>query len=113
MSTHSKMLTRLLHIRPNIRVQAKKNDFVEPAEAPGEGRRRIPSDKENRDSALATRDDIGGRERTPPEPEEDEKPHPLKKFLMDVFKIEEIDYEKFNKENKWAIRPNKNKDNKE
>ena len=56
MYAHSKMLTRLLHIRPNIRTQAKKNDFIEPAEAPGEGRRRIPSDKENRDSALASRD---------------------------------------------------------
>ena len=104
MYAHSKMLTRLLHIRPNIRTQAKKNDFIEPAEAPGEGRRRIPSDKENRDSALASREE---------RPKEDEKPHPLKKFIMDVFKIKEIDYEKFNKENKWAIRPNKNKDNKE
>tara|TARA_B100001142_G_scaffold47854_1_gene44765 strand:+ start:9471 stop:9590 length:120 start_codon:yes stop_codon:yes gene_type:complete len=36
--------------------------------------------------------------------------HPLKKFIMDVFKIEEIDYEKFNKENKWAIRPCNKKD---
>ena len=107
------LLSNPLLIRPRVTTHAKKNDFVEPAEAPGEGRRRIPSDKENRDSALATRDDIGGRERTPPEPKEDEKPHTLKKFLMDVFKIKEIDYEKFNKENKWAIRPNKNKDNKE
>ena len=104
------MLTRLLHIRPNIRVQAKKNDFVEPTEAPGEGRRRIPSDKENRDSALATRGGIGGKERTPPESKEDEKPHPLKKFIMDVFKIEEIDYKKFQKENKWAIHPGEKKD---
>ena len=107
------LLSNPLLIRPRVTTHAKKNDFVEPSEAPGEGRRRIPSDKENRDSALATRDDIGGRGRTPPEPKEDEKPHPLKKFLMDVFKIKEIDYEKFNKENKWAIHPNKNKDNKE
>jgi hypothetical protein len=29
---------------------------------------------------------------------------------MDNFKIKEIDYEKFNKENKWAIRPGQKKD---
>ena len=90
--------------RPNIRVQAKKNDFVTPTEAPGEGRRRIPSDKENMDSALATRDDIGGRERITPEPE-----NPIKELIKKFFKIEEIDYEKFRKENKWAIRPGKDK----
>ena len=73
-------------VRPNIRVQAKKNDFVEPAEAPGEGRRRSPDKDEM---------------------------HPLKKFIMEKFKIEEIDYEKFNKENKWAIRPDKKKGDKE
>tara|TARA_R110002153_G_scaffold26834_3_gene83592 strand:+ start:572 stop:877 length:306 start_codon:yes stop_codon:yes gene_type:complete len=101
------MLTRLLIVRPSVRVHAKKNNFVEPAEAPGEGNRRPPNEKENLDSALATRDDIGGRER---KPKEVEKPHPLKKFLMDVFKIKEIDYEKFNKENKWAIRPNNDKE---
>ena len=39
--------------------------------------------------------------------------HPLKKFIMEKFKIEEIDYEKFNKENKWAIRPDKKKGDKE
>ena len=64
-------------VRPNVRVQAKKNDFVEPAEAPGEGRRRPPNEEEM---------------------------HPLKKFIMEKFKIVEIDYEKFNKDNKWAIR---------
>ena len=69
-------------VRPNIRVQAKKNEFVEPAEAPGEGRRRPPNEEEK---------------------------HPIKKFIMEKFKIEEIDYEKFNKENKWAIRPGENK----
>ena len=63
-------------IRPNVRTQAKKNDSVEPVEAPG----RVP---------------------------------PLKKFIMEKFKIEEIDYEKFNKENKWAIRTGKKKGDKE
>ena len=63
-------------IRPNVRTQAKKNDSVEPAEAPA-------------------------------------RVHPLKKFIMEKFKIEEIDYEKFNKENKWAIRPGKKKGDKE
>ena len=70
-------------VRPNVRVQAKKKDFVEPTEAPGEGRRRPPNEEEK---------------------------HPIKKFIMEKFKIEEIDYEKFNKENKWAIRPGENKD---
>jgi hypothetical protein len=73
-------------IRPRVTVRAKKDKFVEPAEAPGEGKRRPPNEEEN----LASKD-----------------LHPLKKFIMDVFKIEEIDYEKFNKENMWAIRPNK------
>lgn len=73
-------------VRPNVRVQAKKKDFVEPAEAPGEGRRRPPNEEENKVEI-----------------------HPLKKFIMEKFKIEEIDYEKFNKENKWAIRPGKDK----
>jgi hypothetical protein len=68
--------------RPNVRVSAKKSDFVSPAEAPGEGNRRFPSMDE---------------------PEK--KINPIKKFLMDVFKIEEIDYGKFRKESKWAIRP--------
>ena len=87
MYVHSKMLTRLLLVRPNVRLQAKKDDFVEPGEAPGEGRRRPPNADENGDEI-----------------------HPLKKFIMEKLKIEEIDYEKFNKENKWAIRPGKNKD---
>jgi hypothetical protein len=76
-----------IFIRPRVTVRAKKDKFVEPTEAPGEGKRRFP---------------------TWDEEEEDKKEvHPLKKFIMDVFKIEEIDYEKFNKENMWAIRPNK------
>lgn len=68
--------------RPNVRVSAKKTDFVSPSEAPGEGNRRFPSMDE---------------------PEK--KMNPVKKFLMNVFKIEEIDYGKFRKESKWAIRP--------
>ena len=79
-------------VRPNIMVKAKKNEFVEPAEAPGEGRRRPPNEKENEDSKKGV--------------------HPIKKFIMEKFGIEEIDYEKFNKENKWAIRPNKHKEDK-
>ncbi len=77
-------------VRPNVMLKAKKNEFVEPAEAPGEGRRRPPNAKENEDSKKGV--------------------HPIKKFIMDKFGIEEIDYEKFNKENKWAIRPNKDKE---
>ncbi len=66
------MLTKLLLVRPSVRVRAKKDDFVAPADAPGEGKRRI---------------------------------HPIKKFIIEKFKIKEIDYEKFEKDNKWAIRP--------
>ena len=91
------LLSKPLFIRPRVTVRANNNDFVEPAEAPGEGRRHPPNEEEN----LASGDD------TPKEV------HPLKKFIMDVLKIEEIDYEKFNKENVWAIRPDKNKSTKE
>jgi hypothetical protein len=81
------MFTLKPHIvRPSVRVQAKKNNFVEPAEAPGEGRRRPPNEEDM---------------------------HPIKKFIMEKFNIEEIDYEKFNKENKWAIRPGQKKGDKE
>ena len=76
-------------VRPNVRVSAKKNDFVAPAEAPGEGRRRFPSMDEP----------------------ENKKPHPIKKFIMNVFKIKEIDHEKFRKESMWAIKINKEDDN--
>ena len=72
--------------RPNVRVNTKKTDFVSPTEAPGEGNRRFPS-----------------MDQGPDEPEKNV--NPIKKFLMDVFKIEEIDYGKFRKESKWAIRP--------
>tara|TARA_Y100000401_G_scaffold59781_1_gene47453 strand:+ start:679 stop:852 length:174 start_codon:yes stop_codon:yes gene_type:complete len=41
--------------------------------------------------------------------EEKKDINPIKKFIMKVFKVEEIDYDKFRKENKWAIRPNQDK----
>jgi hypothetical protein len=31
--------------------------------------------------------------------------NPIKKFIMKVFKIKEIDHEKFREENEWAIKP--------
>ncbi len=42
--------------------------------------------------------------------EEKKDINPIKKFIMKVFKVEEIDYDKFRKENKWAIRPAEKKD---
>jgi hypothetical protein len=75
-------------IRPNVRTHAKKDDFVSPSDAPGEGNRRFPTWDENDENEI-------------------KKINPIKKFLMDVFKIEEVDHEKFRKENKWAIRINK------
>ena len=86
------MLTRLITIRPSVRVHAKKDDFIAPADAPGEGKRRFP-----------TSDELGPCEDPP-------KKKSIKKFIMDVFKIKEIDYEKFNKENMWAIRPDEDKE---
>jgi hypothetical protein len=77
---------RPIATRPNVRVSAKKTDFVSPTEAPGEGNRRFPSMDQGPDEPI-------------------QKVNPIKKFLMDVFKIKEIDYGKFRKENKWAIRP--------
>ena len=50
-------------IRQVFALKAKKNDFVEPAEAPGEGRRRPPNEKENEDSKKGV--------------------HPIKKFIME------------------------------
>ena len=38
-----------------------------------------------------------------PDPKKKEV-NPIKKFIMKVFKIKEIDYEKFRKEDKWAIK---------
>ena len=69
-------------IRPCVALNAKKHDFVAPSDAPGEGNRRFP-----------TRDE--------------KDVNPIKKFIMKVFKIEEIDHEKFQRENKWAIKINK------
>lgn len=77
-------------IRPVTILRAKKDDFVAPAEAPGEGKRRPPTWDEK------------------DEPDRKEV-NPIKKFIMKVFKIEEIDHEKFRKENMWAIRPSKKK----
>ena len=99
------LLSKSQFIRPRVTIRAKKKDFIEPSEAPGEGRRRPPNEKENRDSGLATRDDIGGRVRIQVEStKKDEAANPIKKFIMKVFKIKEIDYEKFRKEDKWAIK---------
>ena len=42
--------------------------------------------------------------------EEKKDINPIKKFIMKVFKVEEIDYDKFRKENRWAIRPVEKKD---
>jgi len=39
--------------------------------------------------------------------------NPIKKFLMKKFKIEEIDYDKFKKENMWAIHPDEKNEDKE
>ena len=77
---------RTTRISPSSRIFAKKEDFIEPTEAPGEGNRRFPT--------------WGERDET-----ETKEMNPIKKFIMKVFKIEEIDHEKFRKENKWAIKP--------
>ena len=84
-------LTQMHFARPRVVVRAKKNDFVEPAEAPGEGKRKPPSYDEDG------------------EPKKTEVAYPIKELIKKFFKIEEIDYEKFRKENKWAIRPNQDK----
>ena len=73
-------------IRPSTRILAKKEDFIAPTEAPGEGNRRFPTWDEG------------------DEPETKDV-NPIKKFIMKVFKIEEIDHEKFRKESTWAIKP--------
>jgi len=85
-------LTRMHFIRPRVTTHAKKDDFVVPTEAPGEGRRKPPSYDEDG------------------EPKRVETAHPIKEFIKKIFKIEEIDYKKFQKENKWAIRPGEKKD---
>ena len=76
-----------------VKTRAKKDDYVEPAEAPGEGKRREPDVTDKKPEGVS-----------PP------MKHPIKQKIMEIFKIKEIDYEKFNKENKWAIRPNKDKE---
>ena len=40
----------------------------------------------------------------PPTPPPTKKVNPIKKFIMKVFKIKEIDYEKFRKEDKWRLK---------
>ena len=79
-------LTQSHFTRPRVVVRAKKDNFVEPSEAPGEGRRRPPSYDEG------------------VKPNEVEVANPIKKLIKKFFKIEEIDYEKFRKESMWAIR---------
>ena len=81
-------ILRPMIVRPSAILRAKKDEFVAPTEAPGEGKRRPPTwDEED-------------------EPDVKEV-NPIKKFIMKVFKIEEIDHEKFRKENTWAIKINK------
>lgn len=82
-------------MRPRvIKVYAKKSEYTPPSEAPGEGRRRVPNRNEDSSQGIE-----------PPKKEI----NPIKRFMMDFFKIEEIDYEKFRKEDKWAIHPTKKK----
>jgi len=76
-------LTHLHFTRPRVVVRAKKDNFVEPAEAPGEGKRKPPSYDE---------------------PKKTEVVNPIKKLIKKFFKIEEIDYDKFREESMWAIR---------
>ena len=56
-------LTQLHFTRPRVVVRAKKDNFVEPAEAPGEGRRKPPSYDED------------GK------PKKAEVAHPIKEFI--------------------------------
>ena len=89
-------MTRMNVMRPSVRVHAKKDDFIAPADAPGEGNRRFP-----------TSDELGPCKDPPKKKPMEREVNPIKKFLMDVFKIKEIDYEKFKKMDKWAIHPDK------
>ena len=73
-------------VRPHVTIRAKKDDFIAPTEAPGEGNRRLPTWDEKDEPVT---NDV----------------NPIKKFIMKVFKIEDIDHEKFQRENKWAIKP--------
>ena len=72
-----------IFIRPRVTLRAKKRDSDE------------------------CHDKVGSREKIQITPDPDTELHPSKKFIMDVFKIKEIDYEEFRKKSKWAIRPNK------
>jgi len=85
-------LTQLHFIRPRVTVRAKKDDFVAPTEAPGEGKRKPPSYDEDGEAKKA------------------EVAHPIKKLIKKFFKIKEIDYDKFREESMWAIRIDENKD---
>ena len=60
-------LTQLHFIRPRVNVRAKKDDFVAPTEAPGEGRRKPPSYDEDG------------------EPKKAEVAHPIKKLIKKFF----------------------------
>ena len=73
-------------IRPRVTIHAKKDDFVAPMEAPSEGNRRRPTLDEGDEPVT-------------------KEVNPIKKFIMKVFKIKEIDHEKFRKESTWAIKP--------
>ena len=79
-------LTQTHFVRPRVIVRAKKEDFVAPTEAPGEGKRKPPSYDEDG------------------EPKKAGVAHPIKKLIKKFFKIEEIDYDKFREESVWAIR---------
>ena len=79
-------LTQTHFVRPRVIVRVKKEDFVAPTEAPGEGKRKPPSYDEDG------------------EPKKAEVAHPIKKLIKKFFKIEEIDYDKFREESMWAIR---------
>lgn len=76
-------LTQTHFMRPRVVVRAKKEDFVAPTEAPGEGKRKPPSYDEPKKAEVA---------------------NPIKKLIKKFFKIEEIDYDKFREESMWAIR---------
>jgi len=73
--------------RPNVRVRAKENNFISTSDAPGEGNKRFPSMDQGSEEPVT------------------KEVNPIKKFIMKVFKIKEIDHEKFRKESTWAIKP--------
>lgn len=71
--------------KPTVRVKAEKNNFISSSDAPGEGNKRFPSIDQDPEKPKVNR-------------------NPIKQFLMNLFKIKEIDHEKFRREDKWAIR---------